>query len=145
MILCISRQILAQSKWSLTGTPSRNLVGKSESTTSNDSIEGGEKEDFDKLANIFSIFMQHSAYRSPKSFGEYYSASKFKNRQQLQSLLNSAVIRSQPEVRELDYVLPSLTTTVVRLEMEEAERLTYNTLVAMFVANSVTSERTDVS
>lgn len=89
--------------------------------------------------------MNSPAYPSVRNWTELYSTTKITNRPQLELALNAAIVRTQPEKVKESMKLPPLTTKLVELDMEEAERLTYNCILAMFVANAVTSQRTDVS
>ena len=63
----------------------------------------------------------------------------------LRRMLNSMVVKTQPEDVERDLQLPALYHKVVRLQPSFYDKLTANLFTLVLTANAVTSERTDVS
>lgn len=144
-------RLRTESRYVVSGTPSKNLVGihdvenASSANVTDPSAGSGdsEKQDFERLANI-STFMglrpfseEHNSQLFMRVFYE-----PFKSRGDIsgiQSFLSRTMVRHQvPEV-----ALPPLTREKVMLDFNPLERLTYNTLLALFASNSVLTERTD--
>lgn len=125
-------QLLVHSRWSVSATPA-NVQSR------------GDETALAKLGQILNHFLLFP-FHSPNSFNHSLAA-PFKDKRnprgaaRIAALLGAVVVRNQPS--ELSYNLPPLTVTLVKLSMTHLERLTYNSILALFTVNSVLTQRED--
>jgi hypothetical protein len=62
----------------------------------------------------------------------------------LAQIFDRAIIRHRPQHVKQAFSLPPLSKRTVQIDMEDSERRVYNSLLALFVSNAVTSQRVDV-
>jgi len=147
----LAEELRAESRWAVSGTPSTNLRGGETGETSalfaSNSATGGDRTDLDRLGNLFARFVKHPAFARPDSLRKLVQGHVLgggERAARLETVFNRAIIRHDSAVVSSYIQLPPMTTSIVEVEMEEAERLVYNTLVGFFVSNSITSQRVDV-
>lgn len=144
-------QLRAESRWAVSGTPSTNLRGGETGETSalfaSNSATGGDRTDLDRLGNLFARFVKHPAFPRPDSLRKLVQSHVLgggERASRLETVFNRAIVRHHSDVVSSCIQLPKMETSIVEIEMEEAERRVYNTLVGFFVSNSITSQRVDV-
>ncbi|GAA5914943.1 hypothetical protein JCM8208_000780 [Rhodotorula glutinis] len=147
----LAEELRAESRWAVSGTPSTNLRGGETGETSalfaSNSATGGDRTDLDRLGNLFARFVKHPAFARPDSLRKLVQSHVLGGGERagrLETVFNRAIIRHNSDVVSSYIQLPPMETSIVEIEMEEAERLVYNTLVGFFVSNSITSQRVDV-
>lgn len=150
--LCM--RIYTESRYVVSGTPSKNLVGiqdvKGSSTASVANLTSGtsvdtERIDFERLANIASFMGMEPFCSSSNGDTNAFMRAFFEpyrtrgETAHIQGFLERVTVRH----RIPDIALPPMTRETVVLDFNHLERTTYNVLLAFFAANSVTSERQD--
>jgi hypothetical protein len=140
-------QLRTESRYVVSGTPSKNLVGLHDvGTVEQNSHEietsaEGDKNDFERLARICNFIGMQPFCSDPalfmKAFHEPYRIRGDT------SGIEGFFARTMVRHRVPDVAMPPLTRSTVVLEFNELERITYNVLLALFISNSVLSERQD--
>lgn len=148
----LAEQLRCQSRWAISGTPTTNLRSAMASNEgalfAHDATAGGSEKDFQRLAHLYSRFLRHPAVPKPEDFRRMFADPIIKTGRgaaRLARMMDGCIVRNAAERVRLAYELPPLTKSVVEIAMNEAERKTYNALVAIFASNSITSQRKDVS
>lgn len=146
----LAEQLRCQSRWAISGTPSTNLrsaVAANEGALlAHDSSAGGSEKDFQRLGQLFSRFIRHPAIKKPEDFRRIFTDPIHKSGRgaaRLAALLDAAIVRNDASRVRSAYTLPPLTKSVVEIVQNEAERKTYNALVAIYSANAISSQRVD--
>lgn len=143
-----AERVRASSRWIATGTPTAHLrassVGDTASTAPPPPAEG-LRSDLNHLGELFQRFFKASYMHSRSWWLQLTTAyfAKDKHADMMQAILETAVVRHQPSDLRRSYELPSMSSRVVRLKFTPLERLTYNVLVALFLANAIESQRSD--
>lgn len=139
-------RLRTESRFVVSGTPSKNLVGANDVPTSGHGASASaeaDKSDFERLANIAAFMGLHPFATESntqlflKAFHEPYRLRG--DTSAIQAFLAASVVRHNVP----DLALPPLYRDVVTLEFNPLERITYNALLALFASNSVLSERQD--
>lgn len=141
-------QLRSESRYIVSGTPSKNLVGSNdvedyEVSASAGTRSNADRADFERLANI-SVFLNLQPFcTEPNPFMRTFFDPYFErgDTTAIADFLSHVMIRHKVP----DFVLPPLTRDTVELEFNPLEKLTYNVLLALFASNAVQSERSDVS
>jgi SNF2 family DNA or RNA helicase len=97
---------------------------------------------------LLSNFIHHPAFRIPANWNELIKKPMLRQRRgaaRLLRVLEGIVVRNQPSDVKLCFDLPPLVSTIQYLSFEPSECKMYNALIAFFTANSILSQRTDVS
>ncbi|GAA5825761.1 hypothetical protein JCM11251_000361 [Rhodosporidiobolus azoricus] len=146
----LAEELRCESRWAVSGTPSTNLRGAQEGAEgalfAPANTAGGDRVDLERLGQLFSRFIKHAAFPRPDSLRKLVQTHVLDSGERpyrLSSVLDRAVIRHDHSLIKQSFKLPPLTSRIVYIEMEEAERRTYNALVALFSSNSITSQRVD--
>lgn len=108
---------------------------------------GGDRTDYDRLGQLFSRFVQHAAFPRPDMLRKAIQAHVHDGGERparLAQIFDRAIIRHRPQHVKEAFSLPPLSRRTVQIEMEDSERRVYNSLLALFVSNAVTSQRVDV-
>ncbi|GAA6056120.1 hypothetical protein JCM3770_006004 [Rhodotorula araucariae] len=147
----LAEQLRAESRWAVSGTPSTNLrggeTGEATALFASNSPAGGDRSDLNRLGNLFASFVKHPAFPTPNSLRKLVETRVLgggARAARLETVFNRAIIRHHSDVVSSVMKLPEMKTSIVEIAMEEAERRVYNTLVGLFVSNSITSQRVDV-
>ena len=138
-------RLRTESRFVVSGTPSRNLVGLNDIPATGQAAASAEadKADFERLANIAAFMGLHPFSNEPntllfhKAFHEPYRLRG--DTSAIQAFLAASVVRHNVP----DLALPPLYRDIVTLDFNPLERMTYNALLALFASNSVLSERQD--
>jgi hypothetical protein len=138
-------RLRTESRFVVSGTPSKNLVGSNDVPTSGQVAASAEadKADFERLANIAAFMGLHPFSTETntslflKAFHEPYRLRG--DTSAMQDFLAASVVRHNVP----DLALPPLYRDIVSLDFNPLERVTYNALLALFASNSVLSERQD--
>ncbi|GAA5970910.1 hypothetical protein JCM11641_004505 [Rhodosporidiobolus odoratus] len=146
----LAEELRSESRWAVSGTPSTNLrVTQDEEESAlfaPTTISGGDRADLDRLGQLFARFVRHPASPKPDSLrklAEIRVTSGGPRISRLAKILDRVVVRHHAAIIKQSFQLPPLTSRVVYIELEEAERKVYNALVALFSSNSITSQRVD--
>ncbi|GAA5906076.1 hypothetical protein JCM6882_003552 [Rhodosporidiobolus microsporus] len=146
----LAEELRCESRWAVSGTPSTNLRGAQEGAEgalfASAPTAGGDRVDLDRLGQLFSRFIKHGAFPRHDTLRKLVQTHVLDGGERpnrLSRVLDRAVIRHDHSLIKDSFTLPPLTSRIVYIEMEEAERRTYNALVALFSSNSITSQRVD--
>jgi SNF2 family DNA or RNA helicase len=146
-----SGQLRCECRWAVSGTPSTNLRAATATDEGAlfalDSTTGGNETDFHRLGQLFSRFLHHPAFPKVEDWRHSITVPIFEQGRgaaRLAGVLERVIVRNSPERVKEAYVLPPLVSRLVEIELGEAERKTYNALLAVFATNSILSQRTDV-
>ncbi|BGP47916.1 hypothetical protein JCM10450v2_003781 [Rhodotorula kratochvilovae] len=147
----LAEELRAESRWAVSGTPSTNLrggeTGETTALFASNSPAGGDRTDLDRLGNLFARFVKHPAFSRPDSLRKLVQTHVLgggERAARLKTVFDRAIIRHHSDVVSSVIRLPPMKTSIIEIDMEEAERRVYNSLVALFVSNSITSQRVDV-
>ncbi|GAA5861028.1 hypothetical protein JCM8547_008012 [Rhodosporidiobolus lusitaniae] len=147
----LAEGLRCESRWAVSGTPTTNLRGAHEegqqgALFASASPAGGDRVDLDRLGQLMSRFVRHPAFPRPDSLRKLVQTHVHGGGERpyrLLSVFSRSVLRHHHSLVKDSFVLPPLTSRVVYIELEEAERKIYNALVALFASNSITSQRVD--
>lgn len=165
----IARELLAERRWVVSGTPTDNLIGvdvelvtsqsASASAPAVDSeaidralefqtLEPPERQDHldtQLIGNIVKDFLQFEPWH-PATISKFDDPWKHRGLSHLDPNLEGPLaevfIKHQPEDVEMDVTLPPLHHKVVKLEPSFFDKLSLNNFNVVLVTNAVTSERT---
>ncbi|GAA5981933.1 hypothetical protein JCM10908_004673 [Rhodotorula pacifica] len=147
----LAQELRTESRWAVSGTPSTNLRvmqdDEEAAIFSTPAIAGGDRSDYDRLGQLFSRFLQHDAFPKPDMLRKAIQVHVLDGGERparLAGIFDHAIIRHRPEHVRSAFTLPPLSKQIVHVEMEQCERRVYNSLLALFVSNAVTSQRVDV-
>lgn len=147
----LAHELRTESRWAVSGTPSTNLRVTDEADEAamfaTPATAGGDRTDYDRLGQLFSRFVQHAAFPRPDMLRKAIQAHVHDGGERparLAQIFDRAIIRHRPQHVKEAFSLPPLSRRTVQIEMEDSERRVYNSLLALFVSNAVTSQRVDV-
>lgn len=132
-----------QNRWAITATPSTNLVSSRLANQSQTKLPTTVKD----LANVGTILTKllqnNTLFPEPNSFHKKIGALFTRGRTEaLRDLFRATIVKTRTKDLVLD--LPKLISRTVFVEPLPLERMVYNALVALFVTNSITSQKEDV-
>lgn len=104
------------------------------------SVEG-DKNDFERLAKICNFIGMQPFCAQPGLFMKAFHE-PFRVRGDITGI-QAFLARTMVRHKVPDVAMPPLTRQTIVLEFNELERMTYNVLLALFISNSVLSERQD--
>ncbi|GAA5845521.1 hypothetical protein JCM5353_005679 [Sporobolomyces roseus] len=140
----LAEALRCECRWAISGTPTTNLRGDANDTTppTTTSLFGGDRDDYSRLARLYSHFLRHPAFPTIESLTQLVT-SLADRPSRIAGVLSKSVVRHRSDVIKQYRSLPELRIIPVYITMEEAERKMYNTLCALFAANSITTQRND--
>lgn len=139
-----SRRLRFQICWAITATPTTNLVSSRLANQSSSKILANAK-DLANVGTILTKLLSHSTTFLPEhnSFHKKIGALFVRGRTAaLKSLFEATIVKTRSKDLVLD--LPELVSRTVFVQPLPQERMVYNSLVALWVANRVTSQKEDV-
>lgn len=165
-VIVANRLVKADHRWSVSGTPARDLLGVevdtsmlSESKESRDAVLEQRRifntiEDrsgaIDSLGSLATTFIKVEPFATGRAAWKDYVFRHEDHRHTfsgfstcLRRTLEGLVIKTRPEDVEKDIQLPPLTHSIVRLKPSLYDIFTANLFTLVLTANAVTSERTD--
>lgn len=169
-ISVVNRLITADHRWSVSGTPARDLMGVEVHMSAMADIEESKDEILERrkhfspkqdktgaiesLGSLASTFLKIDPWcytgSSSSSWRDYVFRHEDHRRNTfsgfstcLRRTLENIVVKTQPEDVERDIELPPLSHKIVRLEPSFYDKLTANLFTLVLTANAITSERTD--
>lgn len=150
--LCIPLpQLRCECRWAISGTITTHFRGEQDQADESvvaSSVEGGDITDLTRFGQLVSGFLRHPAFQS-QNWRSIFSTPLLEQKRgagRFLRLLHAVVVKNSKAELDRAFKLPKLWKEVVMIEMENgAERKMYNALLALFVINSVTSQRKDVS
>ncbi|KAF2169816.1 hypothetical protein M409DRAFT_64817 [Zasmidium cellare ATCC 36951] len=165
-VIVANRLVKADHRWSVSGTPARDLLGVevdtsviSESKESRDALLERRRtfnpiEDrsgaIDSLGSLASTFINVEPFSQGRAIWKDYVFRHEDHRHTfsgfstcLRRTLEGMVVKTRPEDVERDIQLPPLHHSVVRLKPSLYDIFTANLFTLVLTANAVTSERTD--
>ncbi|KAF2847707.1 SNF2 family helicase-like protein [Plenodomus tracheiphilus IPT5] len=167
----VAKQIPAERRWVVSGTPARNLVGVEMDALTLDTesdelrplrasvIEHRKAFIYDDetskatkaLGSLASHFLMVQPWSESKDWDEYVYRHEHQQRKTYSSfsscfvrVLENLVVKTQPEDVDKSIVLPPMRHRVVYLKPCWFDKMTANLFVQVLRANAITSERTDV-
>ncbi|CBX93172.1 hypothetical protein IAQ61_008897 [Plenodomus lingam] len=167
----VAKQIPAERRWVVSGTPARNLVGVEVESSAPDTeidsltslrasvIERRKAFVYDDetskatkaLGSLASHFLTVRPWSDSKDWDEYVYRHEHHQRKTYTSFsscfvrtLENLVIKTRPEDVEQNIVLPPIRHQVVYLKPCWFDKMTANLFIQVLRANAITSERTDV-
>ncbi|KAK4703486.1 hypothetical protein P7C70_g2733, partial [Phenoliferia sp. Uapishka_3] len=144
----LAEEIHCESFWAVSGTPTTNLRGADDEDAlfAHETTAGGTETDYQRLGEIFCRFLKHPAWRKVDEWRHMMTVPilrEGRGAQRLASVLDRSFVRNAPERIKQAYTLPSITSRVTYLDFLPGERRMYNSLLALFAANSIQSQRVD--
>ncbi|KAI5477670.1 hypothetical protein MNV49_006056 [Pseudohyphozyma bogoriensis] len=144
----LADELRCECNWVISGTPTKNLRGGDDSAAlfAIEVKTGGDEGDSDRLGSIFTRFLKHPAFNRRDYWRHTFTVPTFqegRGMSRLFAILNRALVRNVHSRIAQAYTLPPIHSEVVYLNMGNAERKTYNALLALFSSNSILSQRKD--
>ncbi|KAM0787672.1 hypothetical protein ACM66B_003735 [Microbotryomycetes sp. NB124-2] len=145
-----AESLRCECRWAISGTPSTNLRGATSGQEgalfAHEQTSGGTEADFDRIGKLLSLFMRHAAFPDPSTWRAVFTDPILKlgrGAERLARVFDNCIVRNDPGQLKKAYQLPPLTSRVVHVQLEEAERKTYNALIGVFASNAILSQRED--
>ncbi|KAK4056843.1 hypothetical protein OIO90_002093 [Microbotryomycetes sp. JL221] len=145
-----AESLRCECRWAISGTPSTNLRGSNTAAEgalfAHEPTVGGNEADYERLGKLISLFMRHRAFSEPSAWRQCFTDPILKSRrgaERLGRLFDNCIVRNGPEVLKRAYELPPLTSRIIHVDLNEAERKTYNALIGVFSSNAILSQRED--
>ena len=150
MIVDTARSLRASARWCVSGTPIKNLFSIEESPPSptkaiSKKEAKADRDDMTAFAGIIGRFLRCAPFDEDPDYFSVHLGRPFMERRpfatQMQALLDRLMIRSRWRDTQEENELPPLTREVRLIDFDPISRLTYNAILALFVANSILTER----
>ncbi|KAK4046998.1 hypothetical protein OIV83_005684 [Microbotryomycetes sp. JL201] len=145
-----AESLRCECRWAISGTPTTNLRGATSGNEgalfAHEQTTGGTEADYDRIGKLMSLFLRHEAFPDSATWRSVFTDPILKlgrGSERLARTMNSCIVRNDPEVLKKAYQLPPLTSHIVHVHLEEAERKTYNALIGVFSSNAILSQRED--
>ncbi|KAI5370373.1 Putative helicase, P-loop containing nucleoside triphosphate hydrolase [Septoria linicola] len=161
-MLVVDRLVKTESRWVVSGTPAKELLGVEVDLQLPDADRGAvldlrrsfdPKLDrsgaIDSLSALASTFLRATPWSAAEAKNYLYRHEDRRERTYsgfsvcLRRLLEQIVVKTRPEDYERDVELPPLRHDIITLQPSFYDKITANLFTLVLTANAVTSERTD--
>lgn len=147
----LARELHAERRWAVSGTPTPGLTRMSVETTDESSsiaLQFSEKQELEKLGSIMENFLMVEPWTTYRGMWHRVIVKPFltnapRSDTRVQHVLEQLVVRHRESDVRLDVVLPPLHRKTVFLEPSFHNKVALNLFASFINVNAVTSERED--